>query len=115
MQISYLPQSDWGPDEINCISLSDEFEVFRGLVESRVKTENPFFNFALEGMIIKEILKFHKTSYLETNKSISSQPAWNSLWIQTSPGNYMYKILLKKKKKTATAIHVIHVLKTRFN
>ena len=115
MQISYLPQSDWGPDEINCISLSDEFEVFRSLVESRVKTENPFFNFALEGMIIKEILKLHKTSYLETNKSISSQPAWNSLWIQTSPGNYMYKILLKKKKKTATAIHVIHVLKTRFN
>ena len=115
MQISYLPQSDWGPDEINCISLSDEFEVFRSLVESRVKTENPFSNFALEGVSIKEILKFHKTSYLETNKSISSQPVWNSLWIQPSPGNnYMYKILLKKKK-TATVIHVIHVLKTCFN
>ena len=114
MQISYLPQSDWGPNEINCISWSDEFEVFRSLVESRAKTENPFSNFALEGVIIKEILKFHKTSYLETSKSISSQPVWNSLWLQPSPGNYMYKILLKKKK-TATAIHVIHVLKTCFN
>ena len=114
MQISYLPQSDWGPNEINCIIWSDEFEVFRSLVESRVKTENLFSNFALEGVIIKEILKFHKTSYLETNKSISSQPVWNSPWIQPSPGNYMYKILLKKKK-TATAIHVIHVPKACFN
>ena len=57
MQISYLPQSEWGPKEINCISLSDVFEVFPSLVESRVKTGNPFSNFALEGVITKEILK----------------------------------------------------------
>ena len=57
MQISYLPQSECGPNEINCISLSDVFEVFLSLVESRVKTGNPFSNFALEGVITKEILK----------------------------------------------------------
>ena len=42
------------------------------LVERRVKTEDPFSTFAVEGVINSEILKkFHKTSFSETFRLIS--------------------------------------------
>ena len=90
----------WGSIEINCISLSNEFgtNVFRSLVERKVKTENHLSTFAVVGVVKTESFRV-SLNFLFKNMQVNlnlifcfwgtfflgnctSQPVLNLLWIR---------------------------------